>query len=259
MDDIKTTAPDSKGSMEFLKLDLADLTTIKATVDTFLARESKLHVLFNNAGVQSPEPTQTAQGYETHMGINCVGTFLFTKLLTPTLVATAKTEPEGTVRVVWVSSSGTEIAGEKSVGLHMNNLDYNIPKNPMYKYAISKVGNYLQGVEFAKRHRADGVVSIPLNPGNLASDLYRDQSGLLFKFLTKFVMYPSAMGAYTEVYAGLSPEITLEKTGSWGKLVDLWRSRLLTSSSYSVWTDLSYSKGFGRGDEDGSGGWQWHK
>lgn len=217
IDDIKIAAPKSKGFMEFLRLDLADLTTIKATVQSFLAKEEKLHILFNNAGVQTPNPTQTAQGHETHLGINCVGTFLLTKLLAPTLAATAKSEPKGTVRVVWVSSSGTEIAGEKSVGLHMDNLDYHIPKAPLYKYSMSKVGNYLHGVEFAKRYRADGVVSIPLNPGNLASDLYRDQSGMVFKFLTKYVMYTSIFGAYTELYAGLSPDITLEKSGSWGE------------------------------------------
>ncbi|CAM1505936.1 Fc.00g115730.m01.CDS01 [Cosmosporella sp. VM-42] len=215
IDDIKSTAPDSKGSLKFLHLDLADLRTIKKTTETFLAKEKKLHVLFSNAGVQSPTPTHTVQGHETHIGINCVGTFLFTKLLTPILETTAKSEPEGTVRVIWVSSSGTELAGEKSVGLHLDNLDYHIPKSPMYKYAISKTGNYLHGVEFAKRYSASGVVSIPLNPGNLASDLYRDQHSLLFQFLTKFIMYPSIMGAYTELYAGLSADITIDKSGSW--------------------------------------------
>lgn len=242
--------------MEFLKLDLADLTTIKSTVDTFLAKESKLHVLFNNAGVQSPNPTTTVQGYETHMGINCLGTFLFTKLLTPTLVATARTEPQGTVRVVWVSSAGAEIVGETNVGLHMNNLDYKTEKNAMYKYAISKVGSYFQGAEFAKRYRADGVVSVPLNPGNLASDLYRDQHSLLFKFMTKYLMYPSVNGAYTEVYAGISPDITIEKSGTWGKsgVRWSWRKILLTLFSDSVGTNLSNSKGFRSGDEDRGGG-----
>ncbi|KAJ4168803.1 short-chain alcohol dehydrogenase [Fusarium falciforme] len=140
---------------------------------------------------------------------------MFTKLLTPKLVETAKSEPAGTVRVIWVSSSGAEILGEKSVGIHLDNLDYHIDKPEMYKYAISKVGNYLHGVEYAKKHRSDGVVSIPLNPGNLQSDLYRDRTSLLFKFMIRYMMYPPIMGAYTELYAGLSPDITMDKTGSW--------------------------------------------
>ncbi|KAM5343768.1 hypothetical protein ACJ41O_012305 [Fusarium nematophilum] len=215
MEDIKTAIPESRGSMNFLHLDLGDLTTIKTSVDAFTSREKKLHVLFNNAGLQSLQPGQTAQGYESHLGVNCLGTFMFTKLLTPVLVGTAITEPPNSVRVVWVSSSGTEISGEKSVGIHLDNLDYHVEKPQLYKYAMSKVGNYLHGVEYAKRYQAKGVMSIPLNPGNLSSDLYRDQTSFLFRFLTKCLMYPPIWGAYTELYAGLSPDLTLEKTGSW--------------------------------------------
>lgn len=54
MADVKQAAPDSAGSLTYLHLDLADLRTIKASADAFLARESKLHVLFNNAAVMNP-------------------------------------------------------------------------------------------------------------------------------------------------------------------------------------------------------------
>lgn len=217
IEDIKSLKPESRGALYFLRLDLSDLTTIKSAVNSFLKRETKLHVLFNNAGIQSPNPTKTVHGHETHLGVNCVGTFLFTKLLTPILTTTAKSEPQSSVRVIWVSSSGAEIAGEKSVGLHMDNLDYHIEKPPLYKYAISKVGNYLHGVEFAKRCKADGVISIPMNPGNLASDLYREQTSFIFRLMTRYMMYPPVNGAYTELYAGLSPDISIENSGSWGK------------------------------------------
>lgn len=217
IEDIKSLNPQSRGALYFLRLDLADLTTIKPTVDSFLKRETKLHVVFNNAGVQSPNPTKTAQGHETHLGINAVGPFLFTKLLTPLLIETAKSEPQSSVRVIWVSSSGAELMGEKSVGLHMDNLDYHIEKPPLYKYAISKMANYLHGVEFAKRYKADGVISIPINPGNLSSDLYREQTRFIFRLLTRYMMYPPVNGAYTELYAGLSPDIGIQNSGSWSK------------------------------------------
>ncbi|KAI5859446.1 putative short-chain dehydrogenase [Durotheca rogersii] len=215
MEDIRKACPASKGDLAFLRLDLADLTKIKASADQFLAAETKLDVLFNNAGVQNPlpGPSKTPQGYEYHLGVNTIGTFMLTKLLTPLLVATARSDA-GTSRVVWVSSSGTEFVGEKSVGIDMSNLDYHIDKPYLVKYGLSKAGNWLHGVEFARRYRADGVISIPLNPGNLASDLYRDQGGL-FKLFVKLITYPSVNGAYTLLYAGLSPDITIEKTGSW--------------------------------------------
>jgi len=49
---IREAVPDSKGKLEFMHIDLADLTTIKPGVEKFLAQESRLDVLTNNAGVR---------------------------------------------------------------------------------------------------------------------------------------------------------------------------------------------------------------
>lgn len=84
-------------------------------------------------------------------------------------------------------------------------------------FSNSKVSNWAHAAEYALRHRADGIVSVPVNPGNLRSELYRD-SGWALWIGGKLFMYPPLMGAYTELFAGLSPEITLEKTGCWGEL-----------------------------------------
>lgn len=219
INEIKKAYPASTGSLVFLRLDLGDLTTIKASAEAFLAQETKLHVLFNNAGVMSADegPAKSAQGYEIHLGTNCLGTFIFTKLLTPIIVATAKSEPRDTVRVVWVSSSGTEFAGEKSVGLSIDTLDHLYEKEAIIRYALSKAGNWLHGVEFAERYKADGVISLPVNPGNLASELYRDV-GLMLKIVGLIINYKPVFGAYTELFAGLSPKITIEQSGDWGEL-----------------------------------------
>lgn len=50
---LKLEYPASKGRLEFLKLDLSDLSTIKASAQEFMAKEDKLHVLTNNAGVNA--------------------------------------------------------------------------------------------------------------------------------------------------------------------------------------------------------------
>jgi retinol dehydrogenase-12 len=207
------------GDLIFLRLDLADLTTIKSSAQEFLSKETKLHVLFNNAGVMAARSgmPKTPQGYELHLGTNNIGTFMFTKLLTPILISTAKIEPPSTVRVVWVSSYGAE-ASPKPGGVSMDNLDYKKRQPPaLIRYTISKAGNYLHGVEYAKRYKADGVVSIALNPGNLNSDLYREQGAIFSFILRNTVLHPSIFGAYTEIFAGLSPEVTIERSGEWGK------------------------------------------
>jgi retinol dehydrogenase-12 len=205
----------------FLHLDLSDLTTIKASAESFLSKENKLHVLFNNAGVMMPpQGSKSAQGYELQLGVNNIGPFMFTKLLTPILVSTAKAEPPNTVRVIWVSSSATEFFSPKSAGVPLDNLDYHNDKSATYKYGVSKAGNYLHAVEFSKQYKADGVISIPLNPGNLYTELTRHQ-GTMFKMFAKYlVQYPPIFGAYTELFAGLSPKVTIEKSGDWGKCSD---------------------------------------
>jgi retinol dehydrogenase-12 len=213
---IKLAHPKSQGELGFIRLDLADLSTIKASVQQFLDRESKLHVLFNNAGVMKPAPgTKTLQGYEPQLGVNNIGTHLFTKLLTPILAKTAQTESPGTVRVVWVSSSAGESPFAPKGGVPMDNLDYHNDPGWFPQYCISKAGNYLQATEFGRRHRMDGIVSVALNPGNLDSELWRNQGAVMAKFLKWFVLHDPINGAYTELYAGISPEITLENTGAW--------------------------------------------
>ncbi|KAI0195905.1 hypothetical protein F4808DRAFT_326866 [Astrocystis sublimbata] len=217
IEDIKKIAPGSQGALVFLQLDLADLTIIKASAQSFLSKESKLHVLFNNAGIMKPGPDalKTPQGYETQLGVNNIGTFMFTKLLTPTLIATAKTEAPGAVRVVWVSSSAAGAPAVPKGGVPLDNLDYHKEMGYFAKYCISKAGNYLHGSEYAKRHQADGVVSVSLNPGNLGTDLWRQQPVLIRKFMGWFVLHAPASGAYTELFAGLAPEVSMERTGAW--------------------------------------------
>lgn len=46
--------PESSGEMVFHHLDLNDLTLVKQSADSFLAKENRLDVLWNNAGVMAP-------------------------------------------------------------------------------------------------------------------------------------------------------------------------------------------------------------
>ena len=73
--------------------------------------------------------------------------------------------------------------------------------------------------EFFKRYKVDSVVSISCNPGHLRSDLHSD-SGAVFKtVLNALVTYIPINSPYTEVFAGLSPTITMKETGRWGEFL----------------------------------------
>lgn len=90
IESIKAAVPNSSGELIYLHLDLADIPSIRSTVEEFHSRESQLHLLFNNAGVALPASgSTTKQGYELQLGVNCLGSFALTKLLTPAIVSTA--------------------------------------------------------------------------------------------------------------------------------------------------------------------------
>jgi retinol dehydrogenase-12 len=157
---IKGQYPQSSGTLHFLRLDLSDLSTIKASADRFLSQETRLDVLWNNAGVMiPPQGSLSVQRYELQLGTNCLGPFLFTRFLTPLLCETAKKAPASTVRVVWLSSSAAARSSPPG-GVEMENLSYERDEGEWYKYGLSKAGNILYGTEFAKRFSETGVLSV---------------------------------------------------------------------------------------------------
>ncbi|KAI9658014.1 MAG: hypothetical protein M1821_002674 [Bathelium mastoideum] len=218
---IKKLFPNAQGHIEFLKVDLADLSTIKPAVDTFLSKSDTLHCLINNAGVMfSPLGSKSAQGYELQMGTNCLGPFLFTKLLLPVVRRTAASSPPGSVRVTWAASVATEVYAPKDGILYDAQGAPQVLGKPK-DYGQSKVGNVFLAHELAKKVDKDGIISVAWNPGNLNTELTRHH-GVLEKFMLETVfLHPAKYGAYTELFAGWSPEVTPEKNGSyiipWGR------------------------------------------
>ncbi|VUC25209.1 unnamed protein product [Clonostachys rosea] len=209
--DIKGSHPNSRGQLLFLSLQLDDLSTIKASAEEFLSKESRLDVLWNNAGVmQPPEGSTTVQGYELQLGTNVLGHFLFVRFLTPILRQTAETAPRHTVRVVWVSSMAADFA--PCPPIDFSNMDYHKDESISQKYGRSKAGNLIHAAEFGRLQQNTGIVSTSLNPGLLQTNLQRHFSATRAT-LVKMAGSPAKFGAYTELFAGLDSSITPE---------DLW-------------------------------------
>ncbi|KAF3763927.1 NAD(P)-binding protein [Cryphonectria parasitica EP155] len=219
------------GELVPLVLDLADLNSVREAAQTFLAREGRLHMLWNNAGVMASggkeeAPARTAQGIELALGVNCVGTFLLTRLLTPALATAAReASTVGSVRVVWLSSFGLEHFAPRGKGVDMDNIDYEREtRGGIDRYGISKAGDWLLGVEYGRRHAGDGIVSVAINPGNLQTGLARDQ-GLAFRTLAGLITYPPMNGVYTQLFAAFSPDVNAQVDWTrdwivpWGRIV----------------------------------------
>lgn len=213
----------SKGRVEFLQLDLGDLTTIKPAVETFRQKESRLDVLVLNAGVMHPPPKQkTAQGHDLQVGTNCIGHFLLAVLLRPGLDHTAATAPANSVRIAWAGSLELDLRTPKG-GMTWDNKT-NAPAYPSgSSYGYSKVGDRYLAYEYARRYGKDcKVISVCFNPGNLGTELQRHNAGLVAKIVMVALLYPAVFGAYTELFSGWSPDITKENDGGyvlpWGRL-----------------------------------------
>jgi len=204
----------SPGQLEYLLLELDDLTTIKPAAEAFKQKESRLDVLWNNAAVSlAPLGSKSKQGYELHVATNCLGPYLFTQLLLPILQSTAATSKPGSVRVIWSSSLYAETASPKG-GIILEDLD-SPPADQTRNYTNSKVGNWFLASELAGEVKDQGIISVAQNPGNLKTNLLR-HTRRLFQFSVAPLLYKAKMGAYTELWAGLS-EVTVDR--NWGYII----------------------------------------
>ena len=172
--EIKASVTSDKGELRHLVIDLSDLSTVAPGVKKFLAQEEVLHTVWFNAGVMNvPEGSINKQGYELQWGTNVVAHFIMNKLLMPILLSTAQTAPQGSVRVVWVSSDGHIMLSPRGDGIDWQDIGTKKPigwkgeKGSMTYYGQSKVGNVLLAMELAQRygnHNIVGVVSQHILP-----------------------------------------------------------------------------------------------
>ena len=152
--------------------------TIKPAVEAFTAKESKLDVLFNNAGASLPPPgSASAQGHELQMATNCLGHYLLTQLLLPTLLHTAESPSSAAVRVIWTSSIALDLQAPKC-GIDIADLT-TPPPDQQKNYAISRTGNWFLASALAAHTGSKGILSVTQNPGNLKTALLRHAPWIL--------------------------------------------------------------------------------
>ncbi|KAH9849461.1 clathrin adaptor complex small chain-domain-containing protein [Lenzites betulinus] len=204
----------------FLELDLSSLASVKKAAQEFLSKERELHILFNNAGVMMP-PTKdiTKDGYDLQFGTNVIGHFYFTQLLMPALIAGAQTSPDGHARVVTTSSSSAYVGEMRFDTFKDGPARRKLASDALYSQ--SKLGNAIVSNQTAKRYKDKGIVAISLNPGNIQSDLQRHLPAAVRKMMYATILYPTAQGALTQLFAGTMPA-ALEYSGEflvpWARL-----------------------------------------
>ncbi|KAF4499795.1 light induced alcohol dehydrogenase Bli-4 [Fusarium agapanthi] len=205
---LKKQHRDASGSLSFLKIALDDLDSIKAAAEDFKSRESRLDVLFNNAGVSNPPAgSVSAQGYELSMATNAIGPWYLTQLLVPILKETAKSQPPASVRVIWTASIVADLSVPKG-GVKMEEV-INPSKDQQVNYTNSKTGNWYLVSVLADQVGSHGILSVCHNPGNLHSNLLRHMPSIV-GYIVSPLLYHAKFDAYTNLRAGLSPDLQIE-------------------------------------------------
>lgn len=163
----------------------------------------------------------------------------------------------GSVRVVWVSSV-VQVNTPKG-GVELDDKGNPVQLKGMLNYMQSKVGGVFLGHEIAQRLNDSGVFSVvsllsyhrdhyglivleqSLHPGLMRTELQRHNPAIQRIFMVSnvssfsydvlkgnaqgIVFKGPRYGAYTELYAGLSPDVTRNENGSfyipWGRLGEL--------------------------------------
>lgn len=148
------------GSVEFMKLDLSDLASVKTFARKFLKTHSRLDILVNNAGIMGVSFSLTLDGVERQFATNFLGHFALTHHLLGIL---QRTDDES--RVVHVSSlSHRFVAVDADHAMDTDPSSY----VAMAAYAKSKLYCLVFAIELDRRLRAQNitnVISVASHPG----------------------------------------------------------------------------------------------
>ncbi|KAH0836337.1 hypothetical protein J3R83DRAFT_7889 [Lanmaoa asiatica] len=242
-DTIRQLKQETGNEAVFLNLDLANLKAVKAAAEEFLRSVQKKTVGSGSGVMFPPIERLTADGYDLQFGTNVLGTLFpaqgilptiptlrtghhyFTKLLLPTMIATAKTTSDGKTRVVTTSSSGhlwghldfdtfkdsPERRKRDTNALYCQS-KFVRPNAPLFRDGLNltreheRQGNVVVALELARQYGDQGIVSTSLNPGNIKSDLQRHLPRFVQTIINHAILYDTSYGALSQLYAGTMPE-----------------------------------------------------
>lgn len=148
----KATLQEIGAKTSWYRADLSSLAETRALAEAVRADHPRLDVLVNNAGIGYDGPRQeSTDGHELTFQVNYLSGYLLTRLLLPTLIASAP------ARIVNVSSLGQQ-------ALDLDDLMLTRGYTGMRAYYQSKLAQILFTIDLAAELSGTGVTANALHP-----------------------------------------------------------------------------------------------
>ncbi|SCU97701.1 LANO_0E16710g1_1 [Lachancea nothofagi CBS 11611] len=219
LDEVK----DSSGSIQVVGgCEMGSLEKVKtASNDIAKAINGRpICLIVHNAGIMPSANTATSEdGFENIFAVNVMGPQLLQHYLDPLFLK----KDDDMKRIVWVSSSA-HFYGFSDYGINWENPTFEhveIKDRPSATtlYGQSKAANIFQAKAWATKHKEIvdkiGCVSVSCFPGLIQTDLQRDITSPLARKLISCMFFESHYGAYSELFAALSPELKSTDQGAY--------------------------------------------
>ncbi|MFT7287112.1 MAG: NAD(P)-dependent dehydrogenase (short-subunit alcohol dehydrogenase family) [Halieaceae bacterium] len=193
------------GTIEVDELDLADLGSVRAFAERFLASGRSIDILINNAAVMACPETRTSNGWESQFATNHLGHYALSNQLYSALTA------DGGARVVSLSSTGHKLSPIRWDDVMFERDTY----DKWLAYGQAKTANSLFAVYLDALGKRDGVRAFAVHPGGIMTPLQRHlpkeemiRLGWVDELGNVNSAFKSpAQGASTSVWAATSPQL----------------------------------------------------
>jgi len=187
-------------SVEFLRVDLSDQSSIISFVEEIKKRENlKLDLIVNNVGVMWSPCGTTKEGIETHFGVNHIGHFLLTMLLLPVLRDNSR-----------ILSIGSITSRFGSIPLDDINLKKQYNRFKAYSNSKLAISHFTISLAEKLKQSEKNISVYYIDPGTANTEITKSMPKILiflYQTVGKVIFKSPFQGACCAIYAAIAPEL----------------------------------------------------
>ncbi|MGE9291185.1 MAG: SDR family oxidoreductase [Puniceicoccales bacterium] len=198
----------STADVRFVRMDLAELDSVRSAAVEILAQQPRIDALICNAAIaQVAKREVTADGFESQLGVNHFGHFLLCSLLFDRIEDSAG-------RIVVVGSNAYKMGLRK---IQFEDLNFDKKYTAWNAYAQSKLAQMNFAYELQRRIQKAGKSSQVqvCHPGASRTNLLKDTAScfnkVLWAFLSRLIAQSAEKGAWPEVMCATQNGLQTEK------------------------------------------------